>query len=115
MRGLHGRTSIHIEVSDLVLHKGAGSLKQARTLCRWIRREMEPDTPFHLVRFYPSYKAKTTAPTSSSVLEHHYKVAKEAGLRYVYVANSPGHENESTFCPNCGKVVIRRFAYDIQD
>ena len=115
MRGLRRRKSIHVEVSNLVLDRGAGSLKQARRLCRWIRREMGADTPFHLVRFYPSYKAKTTAPTSSSVLESHYNIAKEAGLRYVYVANYPGHEHENTFCPNCGKIVIRRYAYDVQD
>ena len=114
MLALRRRTDIHVEVSNLILDKGGGSLGQARTLCRWIRREMGADTPLHLVRFYPSYKAKTAKPTSSSVLELHHKVAKEAGLRYVYMANSPGHENESTFCPNCGKVVIRRFAYDIQ-
>ena len=114
MLALHRRTSIHVEVSNLILDRGGGSLKQTRTLCRWIRREMGADTPLHLVRFYPSHKAKTAKPTSSRVLESHLKVAKEAGLRYVYVANSPGHENESTFCPNCGKVVIRRFAYDIQ-
>jgi pyruvate formate lyase activating enzyme len=114
MRGLHRRTSIHVEVSNLVLHEGPKSLERARALCKWIRREMGPDTPFHLVRFYPSYKAKTTAPTSSSVLESHYNIA-EAGLRYVYVANYPGHEHENTYCPNCGNIVIRRFAYDVQD
>jgi pyruvate formate lyase activating enzyme len=118
MLALHRRAGIHVEVSNLILDKGGGgSLDQVRTLCRWIRREMGAgaDTPLHLVRFYPSYKAKTAKPTSCRVLESHLKVAKEEGLRYVYVANSPGHENESTFCPNCGKVVTRRFAYDIQE
>lgn len=115
MRSLRRTTGVHIEVSDLILDKRGNSLKQAITLCRWIRREIGADTPFHLVRFYPSYKAETTPPTSSSVLESYYDVAKEAGLKYVYVANFPGHEHESTFCPNCGKIAIRRFAYDVQD
>jgi pyruvate formate lyase activating enzyme len=115
MLRLRRKTGAHIEVSDLVLQRGAESLERERRLCRWIRREMGPDTPLHLVRFHPSYKAKKKTPTSSRVLESHLKVAKEAGLRYVYVANSPGHENESTFCPSCGEVVIKRYAYDIQD
>lgn len=111
---LRRKTQIHIEVSDLILDKRADSVRHARTLFRWIRREMGADTPLHLVRFYPSYKAKTAAPTSSGVLETYHNAAREAGLRYVYVANFPGHELESTFCPNCGKILVRRFGYDVQ-
>jgi predicted RNA-binding Zn-ribbon protein involved in translation (DUF1610 family) len=37
----------------------------------------------------------------------------ELGLRYVYIANFPGHERENTYCPNCNGMVIARFGYDI--
>jgi len=37
----------------------------------------------------------------------------ESGLRYVYIANFPGHERENTYCPNCNGMVIARFGYDI--
>jgi pyruvate formate lyase activating enzyme len=46
-------------------------------------------------------------------LEAHYDIARKAGLRYVYIANFPGHERENTCCPNCGKIVIGRFGYGV--
>jgi pyruvate formate lyase activating enzyme len=110
---LKRRTDIHIEISDLILGQGGDSLREARILCRWIYREMGSDTPLHFVRFYPSHQMRRVSPTSSSVLEAHYDIAREAGLRYVYIANFPGHERENTRCPNCGKVVIGRFVYEV--
>jgi len=111
---LKRRTDVHIEISDLVLGQGGDSLSKARTLCRWVNREIGSDTPLHFVRYYPSHKMREVEPTTSAVLEAHYDIAKESGLRYVYLANSPGHERENTSCPNCGKVVIGRFGYDVQ-
>ena len=46
-------------------------------------------------------------------LEKHYEIAKNAGLKYVYIGNVPGHPAESTYCPGCSKVLIKRFGYDI--
>lgn len=109
---LKRRTSIHLEISDLVFGQDDISLKHARDLCRWISREMSADTPLHFVRFFPSYKMAAAPPSSSRDLEAHCEIAREEGLRYVYVANSPGHERENTYCPNCGKIVIGRFGYD---
>jgi pyruvate formate lyase activating enzyme len=112
--GLKRRTGVHIEISDLVLGQGGDSPSKARTLCRWIHREMGPDTPLHFVRFHPSHQMREAQSTTSSVLETHYHMAAETGLRYVYIANVPGHERENTFCPNCGKMVIGRFGYEIR-
>jgi pyruvate formate lyase activating enzyme len=110
---LKKKTGIHIEISDLILAQGGDSLTQARTLCEWIRREIGPDAPLHFVRFYPSHRMMDVPPTSSEVMEAHCEVAKEAGLRYVYMANFPGHKRENTYCPKCGKIVIARFGYEI--
>ncbi len=113
LKDLKRRKNLHIEISDLILGQGGDSLRQARILSRWIRREMGPDIPLHLVRFYPSYKMTGLPPTPSSTLEAHYKIARQAGLNYVYIANLPGHERENTYCPNCGNIIIRRYAYEV--
>lgn len=110
---LKRRTDVHIEISDLVLGRGGDSLRKARMLCRWIYRKIGSDTPLHFVRFYPSHQMRGVPPTSSGVLEAHYEIAREAGLRYVYIANFPGHERENTSCSNCGKVVIGRLGYEV--
>ncbi len=40
-------------------------------------------------------------------------MAKKEGLKYVYIGNVPGHKYEHTYCSECGKVVIRRYNFEI--
>jgi len=112
---LKRRTGVHIEISDLIFDGRGDSLRHARTLSRWIVEKMGADTPIHFVRFFPSHKMGKAAPTFSNILEAHCDIASKAGLRYVYIANSPGHERENTYCPNCGEIVVARFGYSIND
>jgi len=53
------------------------------------------------------------SPTPISTLESAYEIAKENGLRYVYIGNVPGHIYNSTFCPFCNRKVIHRTQFDI--
>ena len=40
--------------------------------------------------------------TPVETLERHHAIAKEEGLKFVYIGNVPGHPLENTYCPNCG-------------
>src|SRR5206468_4084490 len=51
--------------------------------------------------------------TAVETLEKHCAVAKEEGLRYVYIGNVSGHPLEHTYCPGCGAVAIKRYGFDI--
>ncbi|RLC91413.1 MAG: AmmeMemoRadiSam system radical SAM enzyme, partial [Chloroflexi bacterium] len=57
--------------------------------------------------YYPAYRF-TAPPTPVATLERAREIGLEAGLRYVYLGNVPGHPGEHTFCPNCGTILIRR-------
>jgi len=37
----------------------------------------------------------------------------KVGLHYVYVGNISGHEGENTYCPHCGRVLIRRYGFAV--
>lgn len=107
------RAGVHVEITDLVVPKVGDSLDDARELARWIRENLGEDTPLHFLRFHPDYKLDWLPPTPVKTLEEHYKVAKEEGLKYVYLGNVPGHPYEHTYCPRCGRPVIKRFGFDI--
>ena len=36
-------------------------------------------------------------------------------MHYAYVGNLPGHEYENTYCHGCGKPVVRRYGFYVQD
>jgi pyruvate formate lyase activating enzyme len=107
------KTNIHMEITDLVVPQIGDNIESARKLARWIYENLGPDTPLHFLRFHPDYKLQNLPWTPVETLEKHWKVAKEEGLRYVYIGNVPGHPLENTYCPECGNVVIERFSFDI--
>jgi len=47
-------------------------------------------------------------------LEKAYEIGKEAGLKFVYLGNVPGHQTEHTYCPSCGKLLIKRDLFRIE-
>ncbi len=109
------RKCIFIEVTDLIVPRYGDDIEQTKRLCRWIVDNLGPETPVHFLRFHPNYKLVYLPPTPVESLERHIAVAKEEGLKYVYIGNVPGHKFENTYCPGCGDVVIRRFGFDILD
>jgi pyruvate formate lyase activating enzyme len=107
------RNGIHLEITNLVVPKIGDSLERMRELAAWIRDALGRETPFHLLRFHPDYKMATIAVTPIETLEKAYATAKGEGLNYVYVGNVPGHPYESTYCPNCNELLIKRFSFEI--
>jgi len=53
--------------------------------------------------------------TPVETLEKARKLAIEEGLEHVYVGNVPGNKGENTYCPSCGRLLIKRYGYTIRD
>jgi pyruvate formate lyase activating enzyme len=84
-----------------------------RGMADWIFNELGPDTPWHITRFMPHFKLSQFLPTSLSKLEGAREIGMQHGLKYVYLGNVPGHPSENTYCPGCGRLLIRRLNYQI--
>jgi pyruvate formate lyase activating enzyme len=82
-------------------------------MCVWIREHLGDSVPLHLSRFHPQYRLKDLPPTPVERLEAARRIALDAGLRYVYIGNVPGHVANSTFCPTCGRRLIYRIGYSV--
>jgi pyruvate formate lyase activating enzyme len=105
---------IFIEVTNLIIPKIGDDLSLCEKLTEWINTELGSDVPLHILRFHPTEAIRDIPPTPLDVLEKALAVAKEAGLRYVYIGNVPGHKNESTYCYNCGELLIERLGQEIR-
>ena len=105
---------IHVEITNLIIPKIGDSLAKIEELAVWIRDNLGKDTPFHLLRFHPNYKMTGQTATPRKTMEKAYEVSlKKAGLNYVYLGNIPGHDFENTYCPNCNKLLVKRFGVEI--
>jgi pyruvate formate lyase activating enzyme len=110
---IRDRGKAHIEITDLVVPEIGDNLDEARKLSRWLYDNLGPDVPIHFLRFHPDYKLMHLPSTPVKTLEEHCRVAREEGLRYVYVGNVTGHPWEHTYCPECRSIAIKRYGFDI--
>jgi len=108
------KSKVWLEIVYLVIPTLNDDAAKVREMSRFIRDEAGPEVPVHFSRFMPMYLVKNLPPTPVSTLERLRTVALAEGLRFVYLGNVPSHDGENTFCPGCGKVVVRRFGYEVQ-
>ena len=105
----------HLEIVNLVVPTLNDSEKMLKDLVEWISGEIGPDVPVHFTRFHPDYRLRNLPPTPVATLERFRDHAMEKGLHYVYVGNVPGHPGNHTHCPQCGKIVIRRMSFFVEE
>jgi pyruvate formate lyase activating enzyme len=104
---------VWIEITNLLIPGANDSEEDLRLLCRWVVENLGPETPVHFSRFFPMYKLTNLSPTPLSSLKRAEKIAKEEGVQFIYIGNVPQHTGENTYCPNCGKLLIKRVGYHI--
>lgn len=103
---------MHVEVVTNIVPGMNDDEEQLRGIAGWIRNALGELTPWHVTRFHPLHEFTHLSPTPVSTLERAYGIGKEAGLRFVYLGNVPGHDHENTVCYSCGKTVVRRVGYE---
>jgi len=113
IRYIARQTNIWLEITTLLVPGENDSDDELKKLADFIVNQAGADVPWHISRFHPQYKYLDSAPTPIGTLERAEQIGKSAGLHYVYLGNVPGSKSESTFCYNCGRVLIERAGYRI--
>ena len=106
-------TDIWLEITTLLVPGENDSEDELKKLADFIVSKAGPDVPWHISRFHPQYKYLDSTPTPVNSLERAEQIGVSAGLRYIYLGNVPGAKSESTFCYNCGMMLIERIRYEI--
>jgi pyruvate formate lyase activating enzyme len=113
LRWLVHESSTWVEITNLIIPGANDAPQEIEAMCRWIATELGPDVPIHFSAFHPDFKMADRGPTPSKTLTMAYKLARQAGLRYIYTGNVVDPDHQQTYCPRCGKAVIRRQGYSI--
>ncbi len=106
---------VFVEVTVLIVPGHNDDEEHIREKVKWIKENIGKDTPIHFSRFTPHHEMKHTPPTPVETLENAIEIAEDLGMDYVYCGNVPGHQNENTYCPDCGKVVIKRRGFRVME
>ena len=107
------QTNIWLEITTLLIPGENDSDDELKKLTEFIVTQAGADVPWHISRFHPMYKYLDSHSTPTKTLERAYEIGKQAGLHYIYLGNVPGARGESTFCYNCGEMLIERIGYRI--
>jgi pyruvate formate lyase activating enzyme len=102
---------IWVEVTTLVIPEINDDPAELREIAAFIAQELGTETPWHISRFFPTYKLTDHSPTPSQRLQQAREIGLEEGLHYVYVGNLRQGIGEDTQCPNCKTALIRRYGY----
>jgi pyruvate formate lyase activating enzyme len=114
IRTIHA-SGTHLEIVNLVVPTLNDDLAQLRDLARWLADEISPGVPLHFSRFHPQYRLKNLPPTPVETLDAARRTALEAGVRYVYVGNVPGHPGNQTTCHACSAPIIVRQGFVVSE
>jgi len=109
---------VHIEITTLLIPEFNSKEKTIRELADRIYNELGELTPYHISRFFPQYKSHEyglSEPTPLELLDNAYDIVKNVGLKFVYLGNLPTSDYDSTYCPKCSKLVIKRKLLGIEN
>lgn len=98
---------IWIETTTLLIPGLNDSEEEIRAIARF-QSSLDPDMPWHISAFHPTYKMLDRPRTDPKILRRAYEIGREEGLHYVYVGNIDDQDRESTYCPECGSIVLNR-------
>lgn len=103
------------EIVNLVVPGLNDGRKSVEDMIAWIKKDLGPDVPLFFSRFSPNYRLSGIGATPVETLTWARNAAMKRGLRHVYVGNIPGHEGENTYCPVCGRILVRRYGYAVME
>ena len=76
----------HLEITTLIIPGQNDDEKEMAEQTEWIANELGTDIPFHLSRYFPTYK-RDNPPTTEESLNRLWEIAS-SNLDYVYLGNS---------------------------
>jgi pyruvate formate lyase activating enzyme len=110
---LRRETDVWFEITNLLIPGANDTDAEIGAMCAWIARELGTDVPLHFSAFHPDYRMMDRPRTPHATLARARRIARDAGLRHVYVGNVEDMGRQSTWCHGCGDMLIERDRYQL--
>lgn len=111
---IKNETDTWLELTTLLIEGENDFEDDLKKECDWIVANAGANTPIHFSAFRPAWKFENHPATQLGTLIKAYHIAKESGLKHVYTGNVPHRETTTTFCEKCGKPLIFRAPFQME-
>jgi len=115
LKYLKDETKVWFEITTLLIPGQNDSEKEIEEMTQWISENLGNGIPLHFTAFHPDWKMRDIERTPPETLVRAQKIAKKNGLQYVYVGNVHDKSHSSTYCHDCGEILIGRDWYVLSD
>ncbi len=104
---------VWLEITNLIVPGYSDDMAMIEKMCRWLVDNGFAHVPLHFSKFYPTYKLNDAESTRLVVLEQAYQLAKDMGIKYVYLGNVADSNYAKTLCSNCHNLLVERIGYQM--
>ena len=112
---LKNETNVWFELTTLLIPGENDSPEEMNKMTEWIVENLGPDVPLHFSAFHPDWKMRDIEFTPHSTLSRSREIALGNGIRNVYLGNVHDKSASSTYCHECGELLIGRDWYELSE
>ncbi|MCX7919086.1 MAG: AmmeMemoRadiSam system radical SAM enzyme [bacterium] len=102
------KANVHVELTTLLIPTLNDNEQELIAMVDWIAK-LNDTIPLHFSRYFPQYQCEVS-PTPIATLKKARQIALQK-LKYVFLGNVHDPESDSTFCPACHNLLIKREGY----
>jgi len=108
LRWLKTETEIWFEITNLLIPGENDDPDETRLLCAWVLENLGDSVPLHFTAFHPDFKMREKPRTPVATLKRAREIARNMGVKFVYLGNVLDREGQTTRCPACQRILICR-------
>ncbi len=112
---LKHETKVWFELTTLLIPGENDSETDLEAMTQWVVANLGPDVPMHFTAFHPDWKMMDKPHTPTSTLLMARGIALKNGVHHAYVGNVHNKAAESTYCHQCGELLIGRDWYELSE
>ncbi|MEE8365890.1 MAG: AmmeMemoRadiSam system radical SAM enzyme [Gammaproteobacteria bacterium] len=110
---INQETDTWLELTTLLIPGENDSEQELHKMTAWVVEKLGPEVPMHFTAFHPDWKMRDVKPTPAATLNRARNIAMANGVRYAYTGNVHDSEGSSTWCHDCGELLIERDWYQL--
>ncbi|HEY9785813.1 MAG TPA: AmmeMemoRadiSam system radical SAM enzyme [Candidatus Obscuribacterales bacterium] len=113
LRWLKHETNVWFEITNLMIPDENDSPEEVQRMCDWILTNVGDSVPVHFTAFHPDFRMTNKQRTPAQTLNRAREIALKSGIKFAYTGNVFDEERQSTYCPNCKQLLIKRDWFEL--